>query len=95
METTDIQWVYVSNVSKQDALKCKDKRIFIYTLPWNCKYKYICVCWGGEEKYLNGKIYIYSGWAFAVPIPKEKKKERKLLLTDSEWENVQNILNVK
>ena len=87
------EWVYVSGISKEDALISKDKRILITTLPGKALYKYVCVGQWDEEAYLRWDKYDTYAWSYAVSVPTEEKKERKLMMTDSEWEKFQNIIN--
>ena len=87
------EWVYVSGISKEDALISKDKRILITTLPWKTESKYVCVFKWDEEAYLRWDEYRICIWQYAVSVPTEEKKERKLMMTDSEWEKFQNIIN--
>ena len=87
------EWVYVSEISKEDALRSKDKRILVTTLPGKAVYKYVCIGKFYEEAYLHGEEYDISVWTYAVPVHTEEKKERKLMMTDSEWEKFQNIIN--
>lgn len=89
----EIEWVYVSNEHGEDALEHKRKRILITTLPWNANMKYLCVVEWYEEAYINWNEYLPLLWKYAVPVLTEEKKERKLMMTDSEWEKFQNIIN--
>lgn len=81
-----IQWVYVSDASEEDALQQKAKRILLSTLPWKVFNKYICVDETSTQKYLNWKEYYWTSWKYTVPVKEEEKKERKVMMTDSEWE---------
>lgn len=88
------EWVYVSDISKEDALGWQVKRILITTLPGKAVYKYVCIGKWDEEAYLRWDKYNISVWPYAVPVPTEEKKERKLMMTDSEWEKFQKENNI-
>ena len=87
------EWVYVSDISKEDALSSKDKRILVTTLPGKAVYSYVCIVPWDEEAYLRWDSYKVTTWTYTVPVHTEEKKERKLMMTDSEWEKFQNIIN--
>lgn len=89
------EWVYISNVSEEVALRSKDKRILITTLPGKAVNKYVCVGQWDEEAYLRWDKYDTYAWSYAVPVPTEEKKERKLMMTDSEWEEFKSRNNIK
>jgi hypothetical protein len=36
--------------------------------------------------------YEHQHWKYAVPVPKEEKKERIVMMTDKEWEEFQKTL---
>ena len=90
----EIDWVYVSSASEVIALRSKDKRIRITTLSWQTINKYICVSQWDEGKYLRWDKYKVTIWTYAVPVHTEEKKERKLMMTDSEWEKFQKENNI-
>ena len=94
-ELKEPEWVYVSDESEEDALACKVKRILITILPWNTNYKYICVDTEFEEAYLCWNRYNICKWLYTVPVHTEEKKERKLIMTDSEWEEFKSRNNIK
>mgnify|MGYP006369249125 CR=1 FL=1 len=94
-ELKEPEWVYVSGESEEDALKCHKKRILITTLPGKAVHRYVCVCEEDIKAYLHGEEYNFLVWKYAVPVPTEEKKERKLLMGDSEWEEFKSRNNIK
>lgn len=90
-ELKEGDWCYVSSESEADALEKKEKRVFLHKLPWLIPYKYLIL-----DRYYTDFLswYQYSRWEYAVPIPKEEKKERKLMMTDSEWDEFQKKNNL-
>jgi len=92
------RYVYVSDDSEEEALESKYKKILLSTLSWKVYSKYICVDDSYTEDFLNWGYYDYLAWDYTVdieiPETKEEKKERKLILTDKEWEDAKNILNI-
>ena len=90
LKMEDVQWVYVSDKSEERALSDRDKRILVSKVG----VTNICVEPLDNQEYIDWEFFGVCTWRYAVPVEKEKK-ERKLLLTDCEWEKVQNILNIK
>ncbi len=92
LEDNELTWVYVSDVSEEHALDIENKKILICSLPWNARSKYICVSNFYEEEYKTWLEYEHQHWKYAVPVPKEEKKERIVMMTDKEWEEFQKTL---
>lgn len=90
----DYEWVYVSDISEENAKISKEKRILLATMPWKTIHKYVCVDGSGINDFKKWKQYYTARWRYAVPIPKEEKKERTLMMTDSEWEEFQKKNNL-
>jgi hypothetical protein len=72
----------VSNISEEDALKSKTKRIYLATVPRG----YSCVDYSFEEDFKELKDYRIFKFSFIVPIT--QKKLRELYLTDEEYNNL-------
>ena len=86
--------VYVSDESIEDAITSKQKRIYLYSLPWNAEMKYICVDIGDEEDFINWKDYSIETWRYITKITKEEIKSRTIDCTDSKWEEIKDILKL-
>lgn len=69
-----INYVYVSDISVEDAKKKKEKRILLHTLPWKAKYPYIVVCWGRETQFLNWEDYDTDRYKYIAEIEEETIK---------------------
>lgn len=82
--TRDIKYVYVSNASIESAKTKQTKKILVSDLWEDTNYRYICVEWWDEQRYINNEKCNYFAWKFISPI--EEKKERKLMMTDEEWD---------
>ena len=98
--TITVDWVeyrevYVSSESVEDALEKKEKRILLYELPWKKRYKYQTVYEFDEKDFINYRNYNISFYDYIAEIPLEEPTERKLICTDTEWEEVQKILKLK
>lgn len=97
-ETTtksDIKWVYVSDESEADALRCQKKRLLIHHDPL-LRMPYICVVETDTEDYLNGVARVsMNPWTYAVPVPeKQWKPIRVSLNTEHTAEVLENSVKV-
>lgn len=80
MKVGDMVWV--EDVSEELARKHKEERELLAILPeYITDRRYICRMSKSSS----------NAWYFAVPIVKEEKKERKLMLTDQEWEKLEKV----
>jgi hypothetical protein len=91
-ETMFKEWeeVYVSDKSVEDALKNKDKRIYLWTF-WKVN---ACVCKWFEEYYKDWEYFVIANRKYIAKIPAETKTKREFLMTDKEFENAKKILNI-
>ena len=64
------------------------ERVFLYTTNTG---RHIVVCYWEEDRYRNWRSF---GVTTYDEIFKDEKKERKLMLTDSEWEKFQKDNNL-
>lgn len=62
--------VYVSDTSIEEALESKKERIYLCTVQWNTKYKYICVDNVSEKDYKDWKYFATTFWKHIVKIHK-------------------------
>lgn len=83
-EFTEWEYVYASDHSIESALKFKDRRIYLTTVPWNCKSKYICVGDWNEEEYKNWEEFNICRWEYIVKVPKEELIE----ITTKDWQTI-------
>ena len=87
----DYEYVYVSDESEEDALKEKDKRILLFTFPWNTYKKYACVWSWHEHDFEKWSEYSIITRKYAVPIPKEEEKVT-IEMTKEEYNKVKSVL---
>mgnify|MGYP003403451959 FL=1 len=87
------EWVYVSDISEEYAVSSRLKAIIITILPEKATHRYVCICGEDADSYIRWDSYKVTTWKYTVPVHTEEKKERKLMMTDSEWEKFQNIIN--
>ena len=80
-EPKEWDYVYVSDESVEDALRKKEKRILITAIPWDTKYKYICVVDWNEDLYNDQKSYRWVHRRYIAPIPKEEQEEQEEIVT--------------
>ena len=81
------EFVWVSDISIDEAKKEDRKRELIAILPEDLENRYI------TRSSIKGNFLSFT---FAFPVVEEERKERKLrelLLTDSEWEKLQKIFS--
>lgn len=72
VDGVEYRYVYVSDVSEEHALKGKDKRILLYSLPWTIANRHITVAWWYEIEFINWEEYCISRWRYIAEIPEEK-----------------------
>lgn len=65
----EYKYVYVSDISEEDALKEKEKRILLYELPWKAQHKYIVVWEYIEEQFIKWEYYETVGYKFITETP--------------------------
>jgi len=82
---TQGEWVYVSDVSVEDALSCKNKKFYLFTFPWNKTYKHCYLDSWWEESFKNNENYSVSVCKFIAKIPQEKTHKLKT----TEWVEVE------
>ena len=81
--------VYVSDISIENALDSKNKRIYLTTI-WQT---HICVTETYESNYRKWEFFSVSGWKYIVKIPKEEEKKKVTLeLTEKQLEQIKDIL---
>jgi hypothetical protein len=66
-----------------------DTRIYLFT---GKNWKYYCVHKNDEQDYIDHCTFRVTPWSYMEKI--EEKKERKLMMTDSEWEKFQKNNNL-
>ncbi len=66
-----------------------NERIFLYTTNTG---RHLVVCHWGEDDYREGKHFYSEAYKKIFPKSKEEKKERKLMMTDSEWERLKTLI---
>lgn len=83
---SNVHYVYVSDISVEDALKEKAKRILITDLGEQFEYRFICVEGVGNEIYLKWENNIdFASWKYISEIPKE---EEKIEITTQDWQTL-------
>ena len=85
-EFTEWEEVYVSSVSIEDALKCKEKRIYLTTLHWNVNggNNLVVLKWD-EKKYKNWEKYEFITFKYIAKIPKEET----IKIKTTSWDEVE------
>jgi hypothetical protein len=68
-------------------------RIYLTIIEW-AKCPYVCVNRVEHEEFLSKEEFDITLWKYIRPIKKEEKKERKLMMTDSEWEEFRKRNNL-
>lgn len=89
--TPKIEWVYVDDYSKDNALIRENKRILITKLQWKAFTPYICVNLWDETNFIKWEKYAFVGWKYAVPVPTDEKKLREIWMTDAEMEKFNEL----
>ena len=83
-EMKEWDYVYISDVSEEDAIKNKNKKILIR----KCSDWYVCILTDWEEEYLKWEAFETTIWDYAVPALKTITIE----VTEEQEEQINNIL---
>jgi len=81
-----MEMIYVSDISQEDALLCKNKHLHLYTVHWDTIDKYLCVASWDELAFLAQRKFHTLLWGYAVKIDESEKKtySKKELLERTE-----------
>ena len=93
LEEGDMVWVSIHSL--EHAIKNKDERMYLCSVPWDFHWKHICVIGGDENRYREWKGFDYSWREYVVKVPKEEKEKKvSIALTEEQLKKVKDILGI-